>query len=145
MAECSLLEWWESTGEPRSEPAVQKGYLPVSYSSFGLLGRDLLCYLCKCGIISLRKAWAATTWGCQQKPHWHRQHLYINKQLKTQTQLMSKNSSVCLILVMALALEITEIMLLKHQLKQDIAASMLELLSVWKCQKTLYSEHKLQV
>lgn len=58
---------------------------------------------------------------------------------------MSKNSSVCLILVMALALEITEIMLLKHQLEQDIAMPALELLSVWKCQKTLYSEHKLQV
>lgn len=57
---------------------------------------------------------------------------------------MSKNSSVCL-LVMALALKITEIMPLKRPLNQDIAVSTLALLSVWICQKTLYSEHKLQV
>lgn len=59
---------------------------------------------------------------------------------------MSKTSSSLLwILVMALALRMTEIMPLKCPLKQDIAVSTLELLSVWKCQKTLYSEHKLQV
>lgn len=46
---------------------------------------------------------------------------------------------------MTLALKITKIMTLKRPLKQDLAVSTPELLSVWKCQKTLYSEKKLQV